>query len=92
MSDIDFVQQSSQSQQTQQTQQTQSAQEEQQVQPLDSGDNVDMNARFTSYNEFAQTYPTLHKAMLNGIAQSVITDLKHHDERMKKIMKENQSN
>lgn len=88
MSDIDSIQQSS---QTQQIQQTETTQEEQQIQPVGgSEDTVDMNARFSSYNEFAQTYPKLHTAMMNGIAQSILNDLKHHDERMKKIMKENQ--
>lgn len=71
-----------------QLQQLQSAQQDQQITPVSSNGTVDMNARFSNYNDFAKTYPELHKAMMNGIANNIISDMKNHQQRMHDLMKE----
>lgn len=62
---------------------------EMQIKPLDDTDSVDLNAKFATYQEFAQAYPKLNKAMMDSIANNIINDMKRHQERMKHLMKEN---
>jgi hypothetical protein len=60
-----------------------------QIKALDQNDRVDLTDKFATYKEFATSYPKLNKAMMDSIANNIINDLKHHQERMKQIMKEN---
>lgn len=81
---------------TQQAQQMQQAQEAQQTQattltPTNST-SFDPNEKFSTYTDFAHKYPELHKSTMRSIAESVIGDLRRHQERMKSLQKQSQQN
>jgi hypothetical protein len=56
------------------------------VQPGD--DLIDPNFKVTTFGAFEEKYPKLAKTMKMSIANDIISDMKEHNERMRKNLKE----
>jgi len=44
---------------------------------------------FRNLNEFQKKYPEVYKKMMEGIATTIVNDMKHHQERLVKIWRKN---
>lgn len=86
MSEIQGINQNTEAARLQQVQELQSV-ERLSPQHLDI-QQVDMSTTVASYGDFAGKFPKLNQVMLQSVAQSILGDMRRHEQRLKEIIRE----